>query len=154
MEFRLYHGTTDEHVHDVLDEVDATIGNPLKDFGRGFYTTTRADKASEWADLQASRRGGTPAVVEFSFSRDALNFLECLFFIRGDKQAFDYWNFVQGCRSTGRHNRIYSEWYDLVAGPITGDWKKQTTIPNSDQFSFHTPDGVALLNESNRKRIS
>ena len=41
----------------------------------------------------------------------------------------------------------------LVAGPIYGDWKKQTTIPNSDQFSFHTARGVDVLNASKKQRI-
>ncbi len=153
MDLLLYHGTTDEHVHDVLKRVDETVGSPLKDFGRGFYTTTRREKAVEWANLNASLSGGQPEVIEFSVSREAIVSLECLFFIRGDKHAFDYWNFVQACRTTGVHHRLYAEWYDLVAGPITGDWKKQTTIPNSDQFSFHTPHASAVLNESKKKRI-
>jgi hypothetical protein len=154
MEFLLYHGTTDAHVYDVLDEVDETIGNLLKDFGRGFYTTTRSDKALDWANLQAARSGREPAVVEFSLSREDFIALDCLFFIRGDKHAYDYWHFVQWCRSTGAHNRLHAEWYDLVAGPISGDWKKQTTIPNSDQFSFHTARGVDVLNASKKQRIS
>lgn len=154
MELLLYHGTTDAHVYDVLDDVDETIGNPLKDFGRGFYTTTRSDKAFDWASLQAARSDREPAVIEFSLSREDLIELDCLFFIRGDKHAYDYWHFVQWCRSTGAHNRLNAEWYDLVAGPISGDRKKQTTIPNSDQFSFHTARGVAVLNARKKQRIS
>jgi hypothetical protein len=154
MELLLYHGTTDAHVYDVLDGIDETIGNPLKDFGRGFYTTTRFDKAIDWAALQAARSGREPAIIEFSLSRENLTALDCLFFIRADKHAYDYWHFVQWCRSTGSHNRLNAKWYDLVAGPITGDWKKQTTIPNSDQFSFHTVRGVDVLNSCKKRKIS
>ena len=36
----LYHGTLDVHASSVLSSVNVTIGRRLKDFGRGFYTTT------------------------------------------------------------------------------------------------------------------
>jgi hypothetical protein len=44
--------------------------------------------------------------------------------------------------------------YDLVAGPVTGDWKKQTVIPDGDQVSFHSRAAVDILNSlvAGRKR--
>src|SRR5207237_10469350 len=41
----LYHGTTGAFAQDILNGIDETTGGFLKDFGRGFYTTTRLDKA-------------------------------------------------------------------------------------------------------------
>jgi hypothetical protein len=114
----LYHGTTDVYVQDVLQAVDETRGNPNKDFGRGFYTTTREDKALDWAVSKARVAGGNPAVVRFAVERDDLADLETLFFVRGEPNAVDFWSFVQYCRTVGvggGHNRLYvAGWYDLV----------------------------------------
>lgn len=58
----------------------------------------------------------------------------------------DYWSFVQYCRTTpGDHNRKQTQWYDVVIGPVTGSWKKQTVIQNADQVSFHTGAVKAVL---------
>ena len=150
----LYHGTIDAHVADILNAVDVTRGVNLKDFGRGFYTTTRQDLASDWADQMAQQAGANPAVIQFQVSRNEIALLESLIFVRGDSQAIDYWSFVQYCRTIRNdHNRVFKAWYDLVAGPISGSWKKQTTIRNSDQFSFHTPDAAAVLDGSQKQRI-
>jgi Protein of unknown function (DUF3990) len=142
----LYHGTTDAHVQSIMVAVDVTKGNLLKDFGRGFYTTTRFDKALDWAKLKALRIGGVGAVIEFTVSRNDLASLDCLFFCRGDPHAIDFWSFVQYSRTIGGdHNRAFTPWYDLVGGPVTGTWKRQTIIPDADQISFHTPAAAALL---------
>ncbi len=150
----LYHGTTLVHVQDILTSVDETRGGALKDFGRGFYTTTRLDKALDWANVKARRLGGVPAVVEFTVSRNDLAALDCLFFARGDPQATDFWSFVQYCRTIpGDHNRSQTAWYDVVAGPVAGTWKRQTVVPDTDQISFHTPRVAALLDGSGKAQI-
>jgi hypothetical protein len=153
----LYHGTTGVHVQDVLQAVDETRGNPYKDFGRGFYTTTRDDKALDWAIKKAQVAGGHPAVIQFTVKRDHLADLQSLFFVRGDQNAADFWSFVQYCRTVGvgaGHNRLYvAGWYDLVVGPITGAWKHQTIIPDADQISFHTHQAVMVLNNSLKVQI-
>jgi hypothetical protein len=150
----LYHGTVDLFVPSILNAVDETRGNPLRDFGRGFYTTTRLDKALDWATVKARRIGGVVAVVEFAVSRGDFSSLECLCFVRGDPQAMDYWSFVQYCRTIrGDHNRSQTAWYDVVAGPVTGTWRRQTIIPDTDQISFHTPAGAALLDRSGKARV-
>jgi Protein of unknown function (DUF3990) len=150
----LFHGTTDAWVHDILQSVDETAGGAYKDFGRGFYTTTRLDKAHEWAIVKARRAGGAAAVLRFDVSRNDLAQLDCLFFACGDAHAVDYWSFVQYCRTIGRdHNRLHSPWYDLVVGPVSGTWRRQTILPNADQISFHTPYAVAVLNAGAKVRV-
>ena len=150
----LFHGTIDVHVPDILQNVDETVGGLFKDFGRGFYTTTRLDKAREWANVKALRRGHAPAVLRFDVSRNDLAQLDFLFFIRGDPAAVDYWSFVQYCRTIGRdHHRLHTPWYDLVVGPVTGTWKRQTILPDTDQVSFHTPHAAAVLNASAKARV-
>jgi Protein of unknown function (DUF3990) len=150
----LFHGTTVACVSDILHAVEETIGGVLKDFGRGFYTTTRLDKARDWANVKARRTGGRPAVLRFDVSRNDLAQLDCLFFVRGDPAALDYWSFVQYCRTIGGdHNRLHTPWYDVVVGPVTGTWKRQTIIPDADQLSFQTPYAVAVLNASAKVRV-
>lgn len=150
----LFHGTTDASVQDILQAVDETVGGALKDFGRGFYTTTRLDKARDWANVKTRRAGGAAAVLRFDVSRNDLAQLDCLFFARGDSTAVDYWSFVQYSRTiVGDHNRLHTPWYDLVVGPVTGTWKRQTMLPDTDQISFHTPYAVAVLNASAKVRV-
>jgi hypothetical protein len=150
----LFHGTTDNCVRGILLAVDETRGSSFKDFGRGFYTTTRFDKAQDWANVKARRAGGSAAVLRFDVSRSDLTSLDCLFFIRGDSTAVDFWSFVQYCRTIGAdHNRLHTPWYDLVVGPVSGTWKRQTIISDTDQVSFHTAYAVAVLNASAKVRV-
>ncbi len=80
--------------------------------------------------------------------------LDCLLFVRGDLIAFDFWSFVQHCRTiNGDHKRAQTLWYDVVAGPVTGSWKKQTVIPRSDQISFHTHNATSILDCCEKVRV-
>jgi hypothetical protein len=151
----LYHGTVDMHVASILQAVDLRQCQSLCDFGRGFYTTTNQVQAERWANNLAAQQGGAAAVIEFTVERDAFATLDCLFFVRSSPNAFDFWSFVQYCKTIARdHNRRQTPWYDIVAGPVPGDWKKQTVIPDGDQVSFHTHAAVGVLNRlpANRKR--
>lgn len=140
----------------ILRAVDLRHAQPLTDFGLGFYTTTKLDQARRWAKDVARTSGGSPAVIEFDVERNALAQLQCLFFIPADTLAGDFWSFVQYCKTIpGDHRRRYTAgYYDIVAGPVPGDWKKQTVIRNSDQVAFHTDAAVDVLNQlpANRKR--
>jgi hypothetical protein len=152
----LYHGTSDRWTASILRAVDLRQAQPLTDFGRGFYTTTKLDQARRWANNVARTWGGSATVIEFDIERSALAQLECLFFIRSDTLAVDFWSFVQYCKTIQcDHRRRYTPgYYDIVAGPVPGDWKKQSVIRDSDQVSFHTDAAVDVLNRlpANRKR--
>jgi hypothetical protein len=154
----LYHGTSDLWTASILQAVDLRQAQPLTDFGQGFYTTTNLDQARRWANDVARTWGGSPAVIEFDVERNALAQQQCLFFIRSDTLAVDSWSFVQYCKTIqGDHRRRYTAgYYDVVAGPVPGDWKKQSVIRESDQVSFHTNAAVDVLNQlpAHRKRQS
>lgn len=151
----LYHGTLDIHVASIMYRVNSSKCKHLRDFGRGFYTTTNRLQAERWAvNLAAQFAGATPAVLEFTVSRSALASLDALFFVRGDPAAVDYWSFVQFCRmSATDHGRAQKPWYDVVAGPVMGSLRKQTVIPDGDQISFHTPAATALLDRSQKVQV-
>lgn len=154
-EIELYHGTLDIHVVSVLSGIDLRVCKHLRDFGRGFYTTTNLAKAQSWAnDLSLQSSGAAPAVIRFIVPRNDLAGLDCLFFVRGDPHAIDFWSFVQYSRNmAGDHNRKHTGWYDIGAGPVTGSWQKQTVIPNADQVSFHTDHAVAVLEKCKGVRV-
>ncbi len=150
----LYHGTLDIHVPSIMHAVDVTRGAQLKDFGRGFYTTTSRVQAEARANSLALFGHGAAAVIRFEVSRNDLAQLDGLFFVRGEPTAIDFWSFVQYCRTVaGDHNRAQTGWYDVVAGPVTGTWKRQTVIPRADQISFHTPAGALVLDGSPKVRV-
>ena len=153
----LYHGTSDLWTASILRAVDFRQAQPLTDFGRGFYTTTKLDQARRWANDVARTSGGSAAMIEFEVDRNALSPTGVLVFIRSESFAVDFWSFVQYCKTIkGDHKRIYTAgYYDIVAGPVSGDWKKQSVIPDSDQISFHTAAAVDVLNQlpANRKRL-
>jgi hypothetical protein len=96
----LYHGTNDTSAHSiVILGVDLRRSEPNKDFGRGFYTTTRMKSAELFADRRVKRSGGLPAVVALEFKRSNLSALKTLAFVRGTLDAEDFWSFVQHCRT-------------------------------------------------------
>lgn len=151
----LYHGTLDTHVGSILQGVDLRRCKHLRDFGRGFYTTTNRGQAERWGnDLAAQVAGAAAAVVEFTVDRNRLASLETLFFVRGEATAVDFWSFVRFCRSSATdHGRAHAPWYDLVAGPVTGSLRRQTVIPDGDQISFHTAKAIAVLDGSQKVRV-
>ncbi len=151
----LYHGTLDAHVASILQRVDLNRCRHFRDFGRGFYTTTKRTQAERWAnDLAAQTAGSAPAVIEFTMQRNNLALLDALFFVRGTADAVDFWSFVQFCRSSATdHARTHTLWYDVVVGPVMGSLRRQTVIPDGDQISFHTPYSTAVMDGSQKVRI-
>jgi hypothetical protein len=140
----LYHGTTTEHIASIEKCIDCLKGELDEDFGQGFYTTTLLRQAQEWAGLRSLGTKWNPAVFKFDIPRDLLATLECLFFVRGDADATDYWTVIDHCRNHQGSNRG-SGWYDLAAGPLSISTERKKTKPGYDQISFHSKRATALL---------
>ena len=106
----LYHGTLDAHVASILQAVDLNQCKHFRDFGRGFYTTTKRTQAERWANDRAVQiAGAVPAVIEFTVERNDIALLDALFFVRGTAAAVDFWSFVQFCRSSATdHGRAHA----------------------------------------------
>jgi hypothetical protein len=153
----LYHGTVDTHVPAILAGIDLSQGRQNTDFGRGFYTTTIERQAIDRArQLSSFQLDAHPAVIRFDVDCDDLDGLSCLWFVRGARDADDFWQFVWHCRGAGDgHGRAAGDgWYDVVAGPVTAAWRRRRIMPNSDQVSFHTETAVRLLRAGQPRRIS
>ena len=160
-DLRLYHGTVDVHVQSVLGGID--LNHPAMrrahDFGPGFYTTSWLRQAQKWAATLPKRRfpGTHPAVVYFTIPRDVMSRLECGWFVRGTESDEDYWALIEHFRGRpiGRnHCRTEgSTWYDVVAGPVAGDWLNRKSIQGTDQVSFHSPRAIQILNALQDKGV-
>lgn len=147
---RVYHGTTGMHADAILHSgVQIGSGRPERDFGSGFYTTTLREQAENWAWRQCRESEGTaPAVLEITVDRDALGELETLAFVRGEREAEDFWSLVAHCRSgaTDHGRRGDEARYDVVIGPVTAFWEQRVAMLGVDQISFHTERAQRLLN--------
>lgn len=152
----IYHGTTRAAATEIMRSgVSVTQGPPKRDFGRGFYATTLRQQANQWAwHLSSQTPGSEPAVLEFQMDRSELGRLDTLSFVRGDRDASDFWSFVVHCRLEGTdHARIGpNKQYDVVIGPVAAFWDQYVTMQGSDQISFHTADAERLLNSHTTAR--
>ena len=96
----VYHGTIQTYGEILLASVNVFAGKARTDFGTGFLTTT-LPQARSWAHRLAFGTGQNPVVVESAVPRDGLASLDCVWFVRGDADADDFWSLVKHCR-TGR----------------------------------------------------
>lgn len=151
----LYHGTIQKHADSILKGIDIQQSRVKTDFGQGFYVTTLKRQAEGWADKAHARirsrfrqyAENKPVVVKYEIRRDELAQLETLWFIRGAFDADDYWSLVFHCRQgkPGHRRSNSPAIYDIVIGPVAGDWRQRLTITDVDQISFHTDRAIALL---------
>lgn len=128
------------------------------EFGPGFYTTTSAHQARQWAN-QRVRRINAPrqppeiaVLLRFQIDREAFQQLkpEMISFVRDDPV---FWDFVVYARKHGRRshlrpadpNRVhFPEMYEVVHGPVT-IWQQTLVIKDCDQVSFHSLRAVGAL---------
>lgn len=151
----VYHGTIEKYLPSIAQGVDVRRGRLNLDFGQGFYTTTFAKQAINWAWSKSQREPGSmPAILRFTIARDRLAYLDALWFIRGTRTARDFWSLIYSCRKRGgNHNRIINQgWYDLVAGPVVRPPLGSYSIMSGyDQISFHTQRAAQTLAVSGRE---
>jgi hypothetical protein len=132
------------------------------DFGRGFYTTTVKYQARQWAwtrfyDPAVSRiRPNQPVILRLLLDRDDLAGLVSISFVLGGRaETAGFWSLVQRCRQStpsaiNDHRGPVSlsdgtRWYDMACGPVAAFWRQRVAMQDADQFSFHTPSGLRVL---------
>lgn len=146
----LYHGTLfTRYLEIARDGIQVGRGRDGTDLGRGFYATLDRDQAMRWATRLAAGRKDKPVVAFAGVSRDDLASLECLFFVRGDEGADDFWSFVFHCRRGAKtHARRGGQrtMYDVVAGPVSRNYHLRSAYENMDQICFHTGAAEQVLN--------
>jgi hypothetical protein len=150
----LFHGTVDAHVPVIQSGIDLTKCFAETDFGPGFYTSTLEVQARFWANERARamnfNKQSPPvnaAVMVYQIDRDEIARLSSLCFVRGHRDANDFWQFVEFCRNgSPNHGCTFpSGFYDVVYGPVAGHWRQRNAMDDSDQISFHTIDAIKIL---------
>ncbi len=159
----LYHGTNAD-----FDAIDLCQCAPFKDFGTGFYTTTLFEQAEAMAKRKSRIFGGSPVVLSFEAPNDLLS-LKNIRVLDFSTTSKDWAIFIMNNR-----NRDFLDIssplcnldckYDIVHGPVANDTlttlisrykrgfidvnvllKEMQYSAPSDQYSFHSPVAIALL---------
>ncbi len=162
----LYHGSNIE-----IEDIDLAKCRPFKDFGRGFYLTTRKDQAQKMANRVSRIYGGGPCVNVYEFDETVLQTQKLNIRIF-DKPTKEWALFVINNRNrrfipTSDEECNLDLKYDLVIGPVANDdlallfrqfsegmigvdtlvremeFKKLT-----DQYSFHTEKALGYLKKA------
>ncbi len=147
----LYHGTNSN-----FSTIDFSHSKDKRDFGKGFYTTTIYEQASQWAKNQFIRYGGDGSFVKvFEYvSDDNLTVLDF------PSMNLEWLEFVKINRTKGG----LSHGYDIVKGPVANDntmrtialyisgiytaeqaMEKLSFFKVNDQISFHTERALKNL---------
>jgi hypothetical protein len=159
----LYHGcTTVDKVNIERHGIDLSKCRVDTDFGRGFYTTTVKYQAQQWAwnrfydPAVKNAPMNQPVVLTFRVDRHDLSKLWSISFVLADPGKDEFWSLVQHCRqSTPTNIRDHrgpvhladgTSWYDVAYGPVAAYWRQRYAMQDADQISFHTHQGVNLLN--------
>jgi hypothetical protein len=120
----LYHGTDHESANRIATgPIDWKYGDPLTDFGLGFYTTTSLHQARNWANTRCRRLRASKSpkqvyavVLRFEVDRADLDGHTILCFVLENSNQ-DYWDFVRYCRQGHQyHGPKRSKNYDIVFG--------------------------------------
>ena len=149
----LYHGTLIRHKASLAAGINPALGRSHTDFGIGFYTTTLLDQAKSWAwdaahkSIAAGDSSARGCVLAFTLDRNQAASLHSLAFVRGDRDADDFWSLIFHCRQglPGHGRSGPKPEYDIVYGPVAAFWQQRVLMMNADQISFHTPAGANLL---------
>ena len=168
----LYHGS-----NVAVNAIQLDKCRPLKDFGKGFYTTTLYSQAAMMGKRVATRFGGMPCVSAFSIDDDfrIRNDLSIRFFPEAN---IEWAMFVlnnrypkTGDARTDEDNNLDCQ-YDIVVGPVANDdlsiifrlfergiVSKETLVREmkyrklTNQYSFHTERAVALLHYEGSRNV-
>jgi hypothetical protein len=177
-EITLYHGS----IH-LFDEIDTDKGKPLKDFGRGFYTTRDVNHAEKLArrnrrfEQERLANLGLPDTVDmwlysYAFDMRAMDTLNVKIF---DEPDFEWARFI----IRNRREEDYIHGFDMVIGPTADDNTRlsiRTVMNASDgkpltdkaltallaliepdvlptQYFFGTKSATRLLRPTERRKI-
>ncbi len=130
---KLYHGSIVE-----VRRPSLRYARKKTDFGRGFYTTTKAEQAEHWTSIKSDRAKVAKRVVSVYEINDEIfdkKELKIREFHGADK---DWLDFVVNCRRGIKHD------YDLVFGPVAND-KVFTVVNLYESGVLDAPAAIAQL---------
>lgn len=101
-----------------IEEIDLTMCEPRKDFGRGFYVTNLRQQAEVWAARKAREHHAGPIVTEFNFFESAFSDRDFKT-LRFNGYNDDWLDFVALNRNLA--SPVPAHDYDIVEGPVADD---------------------------------
>jgi len=110
----LYHGS-----NVAIDKIDLSLGNPDKDFGKGFYLTDIESQAKKMSLRKVRTTGtGEPILTTFEFDEKLLRdkSLKVKIF---HKPSREWAKFIMNNRKASETG--FKHDYDIVVGPIAND---------------------------------
>lgn len=149
----LYHGSNIEVREPKLLKTQREL-----DFGKGFYTTSDFQQASNWAYRTAKRRGtDSPFVTVYKIDDKAFDTLRVLHFESANIEWLQY-------VAANRKGIATADEYDVVSGPVANDqtmptitlyldgfYDEEETIKRllpqnlKDQHTFKTAEALSML---------
>lgn len=149
----LYHGSSVEVREPKLLKIQREL-----DFGKGFYTTSDLQQATNWAQRTAKRRGnGHPCVSVYEVDDAVFDTLRVLRFHSADLEWLRY------VAANRKGSAVEGQW-DVVIGPVANDqtmptitlyldgfYDEQETIKRllpqnlKDQYTFKTVAALSAL---------
>ena len=158
---KVYHGSLE-----IVKIPEIRNANRPLDYGRGFYTTTSFEQASEWVKRRMRDNGANGGFVNiYDFDEGKSNCLSRLLF----NSPTDEWiDFVMA----NRLERGFDHNYDIVYGPVANDRvyvsfslyesniidreeliKRLKTYKLVDQYLFHTLESLKYLRFLEAKEV-
>lgn len=109
----LYHGTYTD-----FTQIDLSLSQKGKDFGKGFYLSDNYDQAYNMAVFKSIQFNGNPIVLQYEFDESLLYDGE-LSFSKYEEYSREWAEFVLKNRVNMSDVNIHT--YDVVYGPIAND---------------------------------
>lgn len=110
---KLYHGTYTD-----FTQIDLSLSQKGKDFGKGFYLSDNYDQAYNMAVFKSIQFNGNPIVLQYEFDESLLYDGE-LSFSKYEEYSREWAEFVLKNRVNMSDVNIHT--YDVVYGPIAND---------------------------------
>ncbi|MDR0738136.1 MAG: DUF3990 domain-containing protein [Prevotellaceae bacterium] len=108
---RVYHGS-----YTKITEIDLSLCEPQRDFGKGFYVTKYLSQAEFWAFRKGIRAHSDGVVTAFEFDENAYidSKFKVLYFETYNDEWFDF-------VIKNRKSRELTHDYDIIEGPVADD---------------------------------
>ena len=144
----LYHGSNE----DILS-IDLQKGLRFKDFGKGFYLTPDKTTAIRMAQKKARLFGGTPTLITYDLSEDALNSgLKVKIF--PEKASVEWFLFVDANRDRNRQQPVLqlTNYKEGIYSPEQAAQLLQDKYLDQ-QYYFGTERALSFLHKTNSETV-
>jgi hypothetical protein len=110
----VYHGS-----YTAIDEIDLSLCEVGRDFGRGFYVTNIQSQADFWAKRKGKKQQNNGFVTEFEYDETICEVmkLKVLRFEGYTEKWFDF--IIPNRKNKSRNQQLHD--YDIIEGPVADD---------------------------------